>query len=266
MSVGPNFEALDGLIGDRGSPIIHFMASACPCLNTDPASGAVGQPDSNCDQCFGQAYIYRKPAKGVALVEAISANRIWSQQAWVQPGDVTVSPATYFRRVGNFDKIVILVPFPVDSQVITRGQKNALSPRPSGLASNEDYLFWHSGHQRARWIEDVNGRVYEPGEYLIEGRKIIWASNGGPSIGTKYTISYEAYPEYVAWTPPTEVFDLDQSVGQMVMGRRVVMAVDPTKRKIVPPWQDDYENAPELTRDPYTQFKYAPKKGLSPSR
>lgn len=266
LTIGFTFESLDGLIGDRGSPIMHYLAVSCTCMNVSGEDGSLGHADPTCDKCYGTGIVYRDPVIGKAIIDPISANRIWSQQSWIQPGDISMMPPTYFRRVGNFDKILVLLPVPVDSQVLYRGVKTQGSPRPSGLLANEDYLYWESGREQARWLEDEDGKTYLPGEYLIQGHILRWSDNGGPGIGKKYVISYEAYPEYIMWTMPTDIYDLDVTVGQMIMGRRVVMQTDPSKRQIEPPWYENVVNAPSITDNPYPVFSLAPGKGVSPSR
>ena len=99
LTVDMNFEAADGLIGDRGTNMIHEIGVRCPCIRTDTERGAVGQSDPNCKQCRGRGWMYRDMVYMRGLVTSMSANAQWAQVGWVFPGDLIFSPQIKNRRI-----------------------------------------------------------------------------------------------------------------------------------------------------------------------
>lgn len=224
-------EKAGGFVGNRGTPIVHEIGVKCPCLQMDGEGGLEGQADPNCSLCGGSSYLYRNPTNTVGIISNMSANRFWSMVSWVQPGDLLLSPHPDYRRLGDFDKIIVRMPTPVDDMVIKRGIATSLTPRPEGLKANEDVLFWEAVRFEALWVEDQKGVAYKPGDYLLRGRKIEWIANQ-PPVGTKYTVKYEGYPEYVVWTTPVERFDRSRLIGQRVMLRRAVLSAPENLKKL----------------------------------
>jgi len=245
LSIDMNFEGIEGLIGNRGTCVIHELSLVCPCMQTSPEDGFVGVADPACVRCMGLGYLYRDPRFITGLVTGIRLNKLILEQGWAAPGDLTLAPSTHARRVSDYDRVTLRNSIPVDSEVKVRGVVTALTPRPSVLAANEDMLWWEAGEREATWIEDEDGREYRAGEYRLSGRRIIWTPGAGPAIGKSYTVKYEAFQEYIAWTTPMERLDRGRRLGQQVMLRKRVIDSAAAQRQITLPKVDDlvYENA-----------------------
>jgi len=174
---------------------------------------------------------------------------MWAQVGWIQPGDLSFSPSRHARRINDFDRITLTTSIPVDGQVITRGVTTPHSPRPPDLKANEDLLILEAGRREAVLLEDVDGREYDVPSYVLIGRKIIWTEGAGPPLGKSYSVKYEAYPEYIAWTTPFDRWDRQRELGQRAMLRRAVVEFDPAGRQIRPPWEVLLEEDPMSKRE-----------------
>lgn len=250
-----DFELQEELIGDRGNYVIHYISILCSCLQVDPAEGVVGHADPLCTLCFGQSRLFVDPVRMIGLTSGLSNNRMWAQVGWVEPGDLSFSPSLKARRISNFDKIVLTSSMPAENQVIVRGQTSPFSPRAIDLESNEDLLYWEAGRPEAVWLQDENGIIYHAGQYRLHGRRVKWAEGAGPAVGKRYSINYEAYPEYIAWVTPMDRWDRNMELGQRVMLKKAVMTLNPERREIRPPWEEQLmENGPSGTDDPYSKF------------
>ena len=266
LGVDINFEAVEGLIGDRGDPVIHEISLPCACLQTDPEEGPMGHADPSCSKCRGRGYMYRDPVNMIGLLTGFNANQSWVIAGWVQPGDISFTPSTHARIISNFDRVTLCAPYPVEGQRIVRGKNTAFSPRPPDLADNEDLLYWESGDEEAMWLEDVNGRVYQLGEYELVGRRIRWIGGFGPPIGTGYSIRYRAYVEFIAWTGPTQIWDNKREVGRRVLLRRAVVESNPGNHTIRPPWIERVEGEILGYEDPYSLLDAHFDRPVYPSR
>lgn len=250
-----NFSLQEGMISGHGTPVAHEIAVACSCMSVSSEEGLVGTADPTCNQCFGRGYIFRDATRLVGLISNITTDKYWSQVGWIEPGDLIFSPSIKARRISDFDRITIGMPTPFEGQVITRGVSSSLSPRPTDLLSNEDYLHWEAGRYEAIWIEDEDGNTYRVGEYLLKGRRIQWSGNAGPVRGKKYTIKYEIYPEYIAFATPIDRWDRSRELGQRVMLRRATLDTNPANRQIRLPWEERVLNNDfKGTDDPYDQY------------
>jgi len=263
LSVDLNFEAMEGMIGNRGGDVVHEKSLKCPCVQVDTSTGAVGHSDPNCEECRGRGYTFHDPTIISGLLVGMTTDRFWSQVGWVQPGDVTLSPSLHARRIGDFDKVTLTVPAPVDSQVITRGTESVVSPRPSELQDNEDMLYWEAGRRQADLMIDEDGNEYRLGEYTLRGRRVVWAPGAGPAKGKKYSIRYEAYVEFIAWATPMDRWDRSREIGQRVMLRRALVDLNPTRLPIRAPWEERVD-AHAGVPDPYGPYTAQPKSVFPP--
>jgi len=267
LGVDWSFSIQEGMIHNRGTPVSHEIAVTCSCVNTDPSEGPVGIADPTCSECYGKGYIFRDPVRIVGLLSNLTTDRQWSQVGWIEPGDLMFSPSVKARRITDFDRVTIGMPVPFEGQVIVRGQESSISPRPKDLLSNEDYLYWEAGRHEAIWLEDEDGITYKVGEYLLKGRRISWSGNAGPSIGKKYSIKYEIYPEYIAFVTPIDRWDRSREIGQRVMLRRSTLDSNPGNRQIRPPWEERVLNNDfKGMDDPYSQYGDGGEPKVDPQR
>jgi hypothetical protein len=236
-----DFTELEAMIHSRGNQALHEISLSCPCIITETANGAVGQAKPECSLCLGRGVIFRDPVMITAIFENMMFNRSYMEVGWVKPSDLQMTPSIHARSITNFDRITLKTPIPTDASVMVRGQSSAFNARPDGLDSNEDYLYWEAGEEQAIWLEDENGVVYKVGDYLLQGRKVVWNEGAGPSVGTKYTIKYKAYPEYIAWTTPIDVYEGNRTIGQRVVLRK--NTIKSKVRQIEEPWKEKLREA-----------------------
>lgn len=266
LGIDLNFEAVEGLIGDRGDPVIHEISVPCTCLTLGDDQGATGHANPNCPECRGRGYMYRDPVQIVGLLTGFGSSQSWVIAGWVQPGDISFTPSTYAREISNFDRVTLCHPYPVEGQVIVRGQHAAFSPRPSDLNADEDLLYWESGDEEAMWLEDEDKVRYYPGQYELDGRRIKWIGGFGPPVGKKYAIRYRAFVEFLCWTGPTQIWDNKRDVGQRVMLRRAVVESNPGNNQIKPPWIERVEGEFRGYEEPYELTDAHFDRTLNPSR
>lgn len=235
-----DFANIEEMIQNRGTEATHEIAIPCPCLITDTEEGMVGSPKPGCPKCLGNGYLFRDPRRVTALFENMTFSRSFLEIGWIQPGDLNMTPSIHARPITDYDKITIPIPVSVEPQVIIRGQASPFNIRPPGLEANEDYLLWEAGGKDAIWVEDEDCNTYIAGDYLLNGRRVVWTEGAGPAVGKQYIIKYMAYPEYTAWTTPMENWDRERSLGQRVMLRK--LDVSSQQKQILPPWQERLEN------------------------
>jgi hypothetical protein len=219
----------EGLMRDRGTDMIHEIAILCTCRNGDPFS-TLEKPSStnkylSCSKCGNEFWLYRDPVVVTGFTTSIRQNLNISPDAMLMPGDMmfgTGYPSNDYsgrtpRIIGMFDKLTATWPQPVDGgQVIVRGAgSKGKGAEFTTLAENEDKL-WYEPHS-AIWCEDQNGVVYKEGDFRLgPGRVITWEGNA-PAIGTKYTIKYSAFFEWIVFQPPQERIDRGgQDIGQSI--------------------------------------------------
>jgi len=90
----------------------------------------------------------------------------------------------------------------------------------NNVSVDEDKL-WYEPNE-ALWCEDENEVVYHRySDFVLgPGRVIKWIGNR-PLVGTKYSIKYTAYFEWMVFQPPSERYDRDcKDIGPLVFLRR----------------------------------------------
>lgn len=236
MSTGVDwdFELLESLIQQRGDFVIHEKGIACPCrggdayasLTTiDEAAGA--RRKIGCSQCGGSGWIYRNPRQIKGLITSVETgrNRNLIDAGYAVPGDCTFSPSLREGPIADFDRITFLYPSPTsDGQVIMRNAANLgdNAMLNLGLASNEDRLWYYAAC--VHWCEDENGVVYSQGiDFNVCEKVLTWVGNR-PVDGVNYTVKYDAYIEWICYGSPMTRFDVDRSIGQRVMLRKLHVA------------------------------------------
>ena len=227
--------------------MIHEISIRCTCSVGDIYAkqindGEEGAQTPFCERCAGQGYLYRSPILLLGLVTNVRYQKNLIESGFLTPGDMTFSPlplATSVgggcsgensRRVGAFDKLTATWAQPVDDgHVLVRGA--GTKARAEGivthLADNEDRLWYEPAG--AIWCEDEDGVVYtESADFELGPGKIIRWINGGPIVGKRFTIKYNAYFEWIAFQPPTERIDnSSKNIGELVyLRKRHIMLVN----------------------------------------
>jgi hypothetical protein len=226
LGIDWNFSSHSGLINNRGEELIHEVGMRCVCQLEDVDAGMVEtgsraqrQRYFNCSICRGDKYIFRNPQKIVALVVGIRQQKTQIESGWATPGDSMISTHIGYQ-ISSGDLITFPWGQPVpDGQVILRGAAHlgSNSARDTGLEPNEDLLWYNA--ESAVWVEDEFGKKYEEGNFSLDGSKIIkWLGNK-PADGTRYVIKYNAFLEWVAFTPPEIRRDRNRDLGSRVQLR-----------------------------------------------
>lgn len=263
LSIDMNFEAMEGLIGNRGVSVLHEIGLQCTCYAQNAEEGFPGHSSSTCNICYGLGTFWRDPVSMFGIIEPLTVQKQVNPTSVVQTGTNTFSPSTYVREISDFDRITLLQPFPLGMQVITRGVSGSSCPRPSELAESEDFLFHEAGSAQAIWVEDSAGNVYRYPDYCLSGRRICWSA--ALPIGTKYTIKYSMLLEYIVWATPELIFDRERKIGQRVQLEKIVAQHYTRNAPIRPPWQERLDDNAFEQFDSYTTYDSARPK-IEPSR
>lgn len=224
------FENLEDIFENRGTVVIHETAVKCTCQRDDAYEAMVFEGKrryrrTECGQCGGDNWIYRRPREVKGLITGITQNRQLVEAGWMIPGDCVFSPPPSLApAIGDFDKITFKHAQPVtDGQVVVRGSatRHENASRQTGLKANEDRLYYIAS--RAIHCEDETGITYEEGQdFVFDGRKIVWNAHVPP--GRAYTLKYEGFLEWLAFVPPMERRDGEASLGQRVLLRKLHVA------------------------------------------
>lgn len=234
LGIDWNFDLHEGQINNRGSEVIHEIGLRCTCNKEDVIAGMIEDgPHAlrkrtrfGCEICGGDGFIYRNPAKVIAMFTDISGGKTLAGEGWLYPGDSVMSLKPGYE-VSTGDKISYLWAEPVsDGQVVIRGaaQIGANSSRKLNLEENEDLLWYHAIH--GVYCEDDAGKVYASNvDFLLDGSRVIrWIGNR-PRIKQAYSIKYEAYLEWIAFMPPDHRRDRDRDLGSRVALRKRHVAI-----------------------------------------
>lgn len=216
--------------------MIHSVGVACTCRVEDVYAGITDdgkqrRRDPFCDKCGQDGWIYRNPRPTVGIITGVRHQKNILDAGEFQPGDATFSPSPNsadcdeeYLRIGAFDKLTATWPEPVDDgQVLIRaaGSKAQDVGIKTYLKDNEDRLWYEPA--RAIWCEDEFGIVYKEGAdfELGPGRLIKWVSDNRPNPGTRFSLKYEAYFEWIVWQPPGERRDRNEkNLGEIVQLRK----------------------------------------------
>jgi hypothetical protein len=227
LGIDWNFPVHHGLIDERGETLIHETGLRCTCGNDDTMAGEIERTHVprkrttfRCNICGGLGFIYRNPRKIIAIVTGISEDYSRDEAGWLNPGDAVMSPHPGYTITAG-DRITFTWPQPVpDGQVIVRGAGTFSdnSTRKTEIGDNEDRLWYHA--KESIWCEDQDGKVYQPGDFELDGSKVIrWVGNS-PTPNKIYTIKYEAYLEWKVFTPSGARRDRDRDLGDRVYLRK----------------------------------------------
>jgi len=220
--------------------MLHEFGIRCPrCRTSDPAANLVGdgkiqQRFPDCRNCGGDGWLYRSPflVKGLATSIRQQSNPV--DVGVVQPGDMQFSIDPQFggfdcahgghpRLVSEDDKFTQTWVSALDEgQGIVRGS-HTMGDNPrvqTGMADNEDRLFYEPAY--SLWCEDERGKTYtENGDFTLGPGKVIRWVGQAPDVGTKFTIKYAAYFEWIVWSPPMQRVDRDnRDLGPLVFLRK----------------------------------------------
>jgi len=207
-------DALDGFVNGRGQRLVHELGILCPCEINAPEA-PLAQQMVMCELCNGSKHIYRKPLVITANITAISQHRNLMVAGWAQPGDcvMSISPLEP-RKVSDFDRITFTWSQPYnEGQVIKRGSGSPPLP------ANVDRLNYNC--HKVLHCEDKDGHEYhEGGDFITKNRFLIWTPGAAPLRNVQYTVKYEGYLEWIAFSPPMERRDQNLDIGQRILLRK----------------------------------------------
>jgi hypothetical protein len=213
-----------GHINNRGNTVIHEVGLRCPCDIEDTHAGQVEHGQVlrqrrviSCDLCGGSGLIFRNARRIVGLVIEITEGFDQKEEGWAEPGDciLSVKPGTV---ISGGDRITATWEQPINKgQVIVRGAANTSEnqARKLNIEEDEDRLHYHAAS--GIWCEGIDGTRYREGsDFVLDGSRLIkWIGNS-PAVRTSYTVKYNAFLEWIAWTPPNVRIDRDRDLGTRV--------------------------------------------------
>ena len=223
-----------GLISNRGSDMLHEVGIACAkCRTEDVFEGMSGDgkrkrfPD--CGIC-DDGWLFRSPLIVRGLATSIRQQKNILDAGIAQPGDMMFSPepsdtlcGQENRRYARDDKFTATWSQPLDDgQTIVRGAAtfNENNILDTGINITEDRLWYEP--ESSLWCEDENGIKYEEDvDFELGPGKVIRWIGASPAVRTRYTLKYNAFFEWMCFTPPQERRDRDNNdIGSLIFLRR----------------------------------------------
>lgn len=243
VGLGIDFELVQHaeFIDQRASTMLWETAIACTCAVNDTYAGLIDdgkarRTDPSCPRCNGIGFLYRAPRTVRGMVTSMKSQRNMLAAGYGTPGDMVFSPQFYANpqctgslSLSSYDKLTATWAQSVDEgQVIVRGAANMgeNAALQTDINPDEDRLWYEP--TEAVWCEDEYGTQYtehvdqkQTGDFILgPGRLVRWVRNQ-PPVGTRYSIKYRAYLEWIVFVPPQERLDRDGiNLGQLVLLRR----------------------------------------------
>ncbi len=194
-----------------GDWVIWEQGLPCACR---AASGL--RMSAGCARCEGEGFVWVMPRKLKGIVMPARSDRHLSTMGWLNPSDLIFSPDPR-HRIGDFDRITLLVPLPSEPEVITRGQ--AFREGVPGLAPTEDRIAYQAARPLYCARHDQPDDLFVHGDaYVFSGKRIRWLKP--PPDGTVYVVKYEALTEWIAFSTPLDTIDRGKHLGQRVLLRK----------------------------------------------
>ena len=204
MPIDPS--AIDQFVAAEGEQVLHQIGMRCWCCGRD------GQLDPNCREHDITGSVYGPAMEITGLFTDIMQRKELAASGLFIPGDAIFSPLTG-NEVSEGDKITMLTPLP-------HGKGDALT-RGGGDAD----LLMYEATSGIFCMDEQKVRYAEGGDFRLNGKHIEWRwqGKGGltPRIGTRYSIKYRAYIEWIAFFPPVERFSHGEDIGSKVMLRKL---------------------------------------------
>jgi len=197
---------VDRMVQQEGEIVRHAIGMKCWCHGPD------GQPDPNCTEHENGGWLYVNERRIIGLVTAISYHKELMETGVFMPGDCVFSPISD-DLVSEGDKITFTWPLPF-------GQGD---PLVRGIVAT-DSLYYEA--VRSIYCIDERRTTYKEGiDFKFSGKNIVWSWTGKdpngtkPPAGTRYTIKYLAYLEWIAFVPPVTRISNGSDIGAKVMLR-----------------------------------------------
>lgn len=199
--------ATNRFVRNEGDRVQHYIGMRCPCHDEK------GSPDPNCTMHELGGWFYPEAKNIVGLVTSIASHREWIEAGVTLPGDCVFSPLTQ-DTVSEGDKIVFTWPLPF-------GQGDPLQ-----RSGSDGETLYYPAAKSIYCIDEDRVKYREGIDFKLADRKIYWQWTGkpmegiAPTIGTKYTIKYMAYLEWIAMDPPTTRTSAGKDIGSKVLLRK----------------------------------------------
>lgn len=199
--------AIDNFVREEGELVYHYAAIVCPCQDDK------GMPDPNCKLHELGGYRYVDGRQITGLITGIENRKELMASGLFLPADCLFSPLSE-EKIAEHDKIVFTWPLPFSGDVVLRSD-----------IEDFDYLSYEADKAMVCIGDDENAtRYYEGVDFQLDGKKIIWEWEGKegakPDVGTRYSIRYKAFIEWIAFIPPSNRVSHGFDIGDKVFLRR----------------------------------------------
>ncbi|MCF6205354.1 MAG: hypothetical protein L3J47_00475 [Sulfurovum sp.] len=214
--------------------MIHEIGVACTCRVDDVYSSTINdgigrRREAFCNRCGQDQFLFRNPKLLFGIFTASRFQRNILDTGNYLPGDATFSPHPRgtscdgsTTKAGTADKLTATWAEPLDEgHVLVRGSGSAAAAEGviTSLADSEDRLWYEPA--KSIWCEDEYGTVYtENGDFVLGPGKVIRWTGNQPPVGSKYSIKYEAYFEWIVWQPPGERVKQGEDFGSLLNIRK----------------------------------------------
>lgn len=199
--------AADRFTEGEGENVKHLVGMRCWCIGND------GQPDPNCDQHENGGWLYVDEQPITGTVTGINYHKDLMETGAFMPGDCVFSP-TSDVTVSEMDKIIFTWP-----EVYGAGDPLR---RGNGPADN----LYYEAVKSVYCVDEHKVRYAEGTDFRFVGKTIEWVWTGKPTegkkpaIGTRYTVKYRGYLEWIAFVPPVTRISRGEDMGNKVMLRK----------------------------------------------
>lgn len=206
----PQFDIglVNQLVRDQGQEVFWHSSIKCPNHRID-----TGDPLQICNLCSGYGVRWQEPYTVQGLITSVDHRVMFDAPGWWAKGECIFSPPTWIQP-SRYDKVQFKQVIE-QSEVRTRGTDDHISFIPIRIIQ----------------IIDVNGVEYDSDDVtVVEGSKIkgqrtiVWAVDAGPVTGTRYSIRYIFFPEWLVWDVPHIRFANNVDLGRRVLLRRFDLA------------------------------------------
>lgn len=199
----------------RGRIVKWQEASVCSCYNLDS-----GQPQYDCQACFGLGYTYSTPIEDIALVMSITHDKAFDESAGVfEMGDAIMTVGKYIPvinpktnivdasqrgrpnplfHIGMGDLVTLTDDEYKTSEILIKG--TPIYARPADTLLNEDV----TGIREVKKSDPITGDIerYELGvNFEMNGNQVRWIEGAiQPAEGEQYSVVYTHRPMFTVTT------------------------------------------------------------------
>jgi hypothetical protein len=218
---GVNINAQNEFIRKHGEWIHYFIGMKCTCNSSVLTTGSnlydPNRSNITCAACKGLGWVWQDGGEILGVIDNILQHKDLLIAGIAAPGDLVFSPDLRYT-LADYDKIQLtwVEGIPFEGELIARGSGTTDTTLYGVMSVSQCIVVNPTTGAITKYVSGIDFNFNQ----TIPTNSITWVPTKGPSVGTVYSLKYQALVDWIVFTTPQPRRERGTNLGQRVIMRK----------------------------------------------